>query len=81
VVYDFASGADSACSGTGISTLLITTGFVLGTLRADYALGSASRRAADVARYARAHALTVDLSALTVGTAWGRIAGVRYNGS
>lgn len=81
MIYDLASRAYAARSGTGISTFLTATRFVLGTLGTDNAFGSTRRRTADVPLHARAHGLSVDLSTLTVGTARRRVAWVRNGGS
>jgi hypothetical protein len=69
VIDDSAFRAYAASAGTGVSTFLIATSFVLGTLGADNAFGATGGRASYVSWYARAHRLTVDLPTLTVGAA------------
>jgi hypothetical protein len=70
VVVDVAAGVSAARSWTRIRTFLIETSLVLGTFRADHAFGSTSGRRTHVSGQARAHALAVNFSALTVWTAW-----------
>lgn len=69
VVNHLTLGIQTANSDARVNTFLIGAGSVLGALRADGALGTATWRAADERRQARAYCLTVKLAALTVRSA------------
>lgn len=69
VVDHFASRSNAASSRTRVSAFLTAAGLVPTAVGVHYAFRSASRRAADVTRNARADGLSVHSSALTVRAA------------
>jgi len=73
VIDDLTAGLQTAGSGAGIHALLVDTSLEGGALAGHHTLGTALRRCSDVAFQTGAHRMSVDISALAVGSAgrWG----------
>lgn len=69
MVNDLATSLKAASAWTRIHALLILTVKVLGTIRANNALGATVRSGADKRWLTGAHRMVVNLTALTVRTA------------
>lgn len=82
VIDDEALGVQTTSRWTRIHALVVDAGFAARAFGADRALGSATRRRSDEAGFARAYRMAVEDSAVAVGTAGRRFAGLerRYSG-
>lgn len=78
MVDDYASCLDTAGTGTRISALLIGASFVLSTVGAESALGSAEGRRTEEFWRTSAHGMSVYLSAYAVRATGIRIAWSRF---
>lgn len=70
MIFHLALGIETTCATARIGALLIDTGQMLGTLRADHALGSATRRSAKVANLAAAGWMPFYGTADTIRSTW-----------
>ena len=74
MVIDVAPSIGSARSRARINALLVDTSLIQGAFRAHHTLWATSRRRTNISGQTRANGLSVNLSALTVGTTGTRLA-------
>lgn len=79
VVSNLAFCIYATCAWARIYTLLVVASFILRTFRACDTFWSTSWRSSNITRNTWTNSLTVDLTALWVGSAWRRLARVGFN--